>query len=125
VPFDMDLDSFRTELDLGDAREIADVWVNGTHAGASWHRPHRLDITRLVRNGKNEIRVDVTNLLINRVLGSPDPDYSALEEKYSRRFPEPGEKKEVKEPLPSGLLGPVRIRVTPTVRLRLQNRDIE
>jgi hypothetical protein len=48
----------------------------------------------------------VTNLLINRVLGQPDPDYSGLP---SRRFPLPEEKKRIAHPLPSGLLGPVKL----------------
>jgi hypothetical protein len=120
IPEDVDFESYRSELDLGDVREIAEVWVNGKHAGVTWHRPHRLDVTELVRPGENELRVEVTNLLINRVLGSPDPDYSALEEKYGRRFPPPREKEELKEPLPSGLIGPVRILLIPRIRLYLE-----
>ena len=72
------------------------ITVNGHHAGVCWKLPYRLDITRWARPGTNVVEVGVTNLLINRVLGEPFPRY-------------PQEKKEISEPLPSGLLGPVRI----------------
>jgi len=93
-------------LDLGEVREAADVRVNGQAAGAVWMQPYKIDITRYVKPGANRIEVGVANLLINRILGEPTPDYKGLE---PLRFPKPGEKDRVKEPLPSGLLGPVRL----------------
>lgn len=93
-------------LDMGEVREIADVTINGRHAGIAWKRPYRLDVTRWMRPGRNTLEIKVTNLLINRVLGQPDPDYSGL---ASRRFPLPEEKKRIAHPLPSGLLGPVKL----------------
>jgi hypothetical protein len=93
-------------LDLGEVREIADVKINGKPAGVRWKLPYTLDVTSLIKPGRNVIEVGVTNLLINRVLGEPTPDYSALK---PLRFPEPTEKKSIPEPLPSGLLGPVRL----------------
>ncbi|HUQ94566.1 MAG TPA: hypothetical protein VM120_22990 [Bryobacteraceae bacterium] len=59
-------------LDLGSVRETAEVTINGKAAGVAWMRPYRLDITRPVRSGVNRLRIDVTNLLINKVLGE-DP----------------------------------------------------
>ncbi len=102
-------------LDLGAVREIAEVWINGSHAGVSWKQPRRLDVSGMLRRGKNSISIRVTNLLINRVLGQPDPDYSGLSD---IRFPLPGEKKAIKEPLPSGLFGPVRILYSKESRTR-------
>ncbi len=93
-------------LDLGQVREAADVRVNGQVAGVAWMTPYKLDITRYVKPGANRIEVGVANLLINRILGEPTPDYKGLE---PLRFPKPSEKNLVKEPLPSGLLGPVRL----------------
>jgi hypothetical protein len=93
-------------LDLGQVREAADVHVNGQAAGVAWMTPYKLDITRHVTPGANRIEVGVSNLLINRILGEPTPDYQGLE---PLRFPKPSEKNLVKEPLPSGLLGPVRL----------------
>ena len=93
-------------LELGEVREIAEVRVNGEQAGVAWMRPYRLDVSKWLRVGRNTLEIGVTNLLINRVLGAPEPDYSGLE---PLRFPQPEEKKRVPEPLPSGLLGPVQL----------------
>jgi hypothetical protein len=93
-------------LELGEVREIASVTVNGKAAGVRWKEPFRFDITGMTREGGNEIAVAVTNLLINRILGEPDPDYSGL---MPLRFIPPMEKDMIQSPLPSGLLGPVRI----------------
>ena len=96
-------------LDLGMVRETAEVWLNDGHAGVTWMRPHRFDVTRLIQPGSNRLRVDVTNLLINRVLGAGPVDYSAVYQRYGKRF-DPGEEWEkVREPFPSGLLGPARL----------------
>ncbi|MCE5310017.1 MAG: hypothetical protein LLG20_20475, partial [Acidobacteriales bacterium] len=93
-------------LDLGQVREAADIRVNGQTAGAVWMTPFKIDITRYVKPEANRIEVGVANLLINRILGEPTPDYKGLE---PLRFPKPSEKDRIKEPLPSGLLGPVRL----------------
>ena len=103
------------ELDLGDVREVATVRVNGKLAGRLWTPPNALDITRLVRKGSNSLRVEVSNLLINKVLDFPDPDLSELERRYGRRFPPPGEK--AVQPQPSGILGPVAMK--PFARVRV------
>lgn len=96
-------------LDLGSVRETAEVWINDEQAGVAWMRPYRVHVTKLLRPGRNRIRVDVTNLLINRILGMGPIDYSKVYAKYGERFPPGDEWKTVKEPLPSGLLGPVRL----------------
>jgi len=98
------------DLDLGSVRETADIHINDAPAGVAWMRPYRCDITRLIKPGKNRIRVDVTNLLINKILGDGPIDYSEVYAKYGRRFPPGDEWEVVREPLPSGLLGPVRLR---------------
>lgn len=94
-------------IDLGEVREIAQVAINGNEAGVCWKLPYQLDISPWAKAGKNRITVKVTNLLINRVLGQPEPDYSGLP--HPLRFPLPEEKKLISAPLPSGLLGPVQI----------------
>jgi hypothetical protein len=97
-------------LDLGSVRETADVHVNDAPAGVAWMRPYRCDITRLIRPGRNRIRVAVTNLLINKILGDGPIDYSEIYAKDGKRFPAGDEWEVVREPFPSGLLGPVRLR---------------
>jgi hypothetical protein len=68
-----------------------------------------VDITGLLRPGRNRLRVDVTNLLINKILGMGPIDYSAVYAKYGKRFPPGDEWNDVREPFVSGLLGPVRL----------------
>jgi hypothetical protein len=96
-------------LDLGAVHETAEVTWNGAPAGVAWMRPFDLDVTRLLRRGPNTIRIDVTNLLINRVLGLGKIDYSAVNARYGQRFPSGDEWDYVREPFVSGLLGPVRL----------------
>jgi len=107
-PFALKLpDDMGVVLDLGSVRETAEVWVNEAPAGVAWMRPYRFDVSRLVRTGSNRLRIAVTNLLINRVLGMGPIDYSAVFERYGRRFPPGDEWEKVREPFPAGLLGPV------------------
>ena len=75
----------RIRLDLGQVREVARVWINGQAAGTTWHTPHRLEITEHVHRGKNELRIQVANILKHHF--EDDAGYTR----------------------PSGLLGPVRI----------------
>ena len=103
----------RVLLEMGDVREIADVTVNAGSAGVAWKLPYRLDVTGRLKPGRNSLRIYVTNLLINRVLNQPDKDYAAVEARYpgiGTRIPRPQEKTLIKEPMPSGLLGPVSLR---------------
>lgn len=77
--------SCKTVLDLGDACELAEVWVNGQAAGVRMWKPYTFDISSLLKEGENELRIDVTNSLANRY------------DKVS---------------LPSGLIGPVTVSFT-------------
>ncbi len=99
----------RIVLDLGELHELADVNVNGRSLGILWNPPFELDITDVVRPGKNTLRVDVANLWVNRLIGDAQPDAKV---KYTfTTIPT----YRADAPLRiSGLLGPVRIlRVTP------------
>jgi hypothetical protein len=94
-------------LDLGGVRETAELWLNDRNAGVAWMRPYRFDVTEYIRQGPNRLRIDVTNLLINRVLGNGPIDYAAVYARYGQRFPPGEEWQKAGEPFPSGLLGPV------------------
>ncbi len=50
-------------LDLGQVYETAQVFVNGRFAGCRICRPYRFDLTGLLKPGKNEFSVEVTNTL--------------------------------------------------------------
>ena len=60
-------------LDLGEAREVAEVLVNGKHAGYAWHAPYTVDIGELARKGPNRLEVRVANLWVNRLVGDAQP----------------------------------------------------
>jgi hypothetical protein len=56
-------------LELGKVKVMAKIFVNGKEGGISWKPPYRMDITSLVKNGENKLRIDVVNLWINRQIG--------------------------------------------------------
>lgn len=55
-------------LDLGDVREIANVSVDGRFVACLWERPYQIELPREAR-GKVRLRVEVVNLLPNRMIG--------------------------------------------------------
>jgi hypothetical protein len=56
----------RVMLDLGRVSSVAEVFVNGEHAGTLVWRPYQLDISRLIKPGENEIKILVTNTEANQ-----------------------------------------------------------
>lgn len=54
-------------LRLGDVRESARVYINKVYAGCAWSAPFELDITGLLHEGDNTLRIEVTNLPANRI----------------------------------------------------------
>jgi hypothetical protein len=56
----------RVMLDLGRVSSVADVYVNGAHADTLVWRPYRLDISKLLKPGENEIKILVTNTEANQ-----------------------------------------------------------
>ena len=88
-------------------REAAQVFVNGTSAGAVWYPPYEVEVTKLLHVGRNNLRIVVGNLAINTLAGRAPEDYRLLYSRYGQRFT-PQDMRNL-EPLPAGLLGPVRI----------------
>lgn len=94
----------RIFMDLGTVKNIADISINGVSAGVLWKAPFRTaDIKPLLKDGDNLLEIKVTNVWRNRMIGDVQPG-----EKHPvtaiRRF-----YKSTDKPLPSGLLGPVRL----------------
>ncbi|UPK67572.1 glycosyl hydrolase [Chitinophaga filiformis] len=54
-------------LDIGEVHESAHVWVNGQDAGILWAIPFRARIGHYLKAGNNEIRIEVANLMANRI----------------------------------------------------------
>ncbi|SFB03678.1 Glycosyl hydrolases family 2, sugar binding domain [Cohnella sp. OV330] len=75
-------------LDLGEAYETAEVWLNGERTGVRICPPYRMEATGLLKKGRNRLVVEVTNTLA----------------KEQRDFLSAFAQQE-----PSGLLGPVRL----------------
>jgi hypothetical protein len=92
-------------------RDAATISVNGQPAGVVWCPPYRLDVTALVKPGANTVSIRVGNTALNRMAGRPLPDYRLLVLRYGDRFQPQG--MEMVKPLPSGLTGPVSLRITP------------
>jgi hypothetical protein len=88
-------------------RESALVYVNGALAGTIWHPPYRVEVTRFVHAGANELKVVVANLAINEMAGKPLPDYRLLNMRYGERFVPQGF--EGLQALPAGMLGAVKL----------------
>ena len=80
----------RVFLDCGEVFEIAAVNLNGGDAGVCITPPYRVEITGLLRKGANSLRIDVTNTLVKQYPTNLD-----------RVMPQE----------PSGLIGPVHIRI--------------
>jgi len=77
--FDLSLNSLapmrRFTLDLGDVRNVAAVWVNGTYFGTLWKPPFRVEVTSALRPMNNRLEIAVTNLWPNRMIGDEqEPD---------------------------------------------------
>jgi hypothetical protein len=78
------------QLDLGYVYETAEVWVNNVNAGIKICPPYLYDVSGLLHEGKNLLRIEVTNTLVHSLKKSGLDSFSAnvaLE--------------------PSGLMGPV------------------
>ncbi len=87
--------------------EAALVLINGQPAGALWHPPYRLDVTKLLKTGKNHIEIRVYNTALNAWSALPPHDYKPLIEKYGDRF-QMQDLNKVK-PIPSGILGHIHL----------------
>jgi len=104
----------RCWLDLGDVREIADVWLNGHHLGERAAPPYQYEITRLVKPGTNYLTIEVANTLNNRLVGDAKRPAAYRQTKSNLLKGITAWKTPWAEvPLiPSGLLGPVTFRRT-------------
>ena len=115
-------------LDLGEVREFATVTLNGKEVAVLWKPPFALDVTPYVHPGVNRLKVKVTNLWPNRIIGDerlpPDVEWDGDHLKrwpdwLLRGKPRPKTGRVTFETwryytkdsplLPSGLLGPVTL----------------
>ena len=83
---------------LDEVHDIITIYVNGIPCGTSWMAPHRIDITKAVKRGKNQLRIEVVNTWANALLGTDQgtPPYEGIWTNGKYRRAE-------KTPLPAGL----------------------
>ncbi len=62
-----DLSAGEYLLELKGVRESAHVQINGKEAGILWSHPFRMRIKKYLRPGMNTIRIEVVNLMANRI----------------------------------------------------------
>ena len=91
-------------IDLGVFSAMAKVTINGTFAGGVWTAPYQLDISQFVKEGDNEIKIEVVNTWVNRLIGD-----SKLPEKERLTWCPVNIYKTDSKLQPSGLMGPVKI----------------
>ncbi len=59
----------RVALNLGDLVQMARVRLNGQDMGIVWSKPFRVEITDALKQGENELEIDVVNNWVNRIVG--------------------------------------------------------
>jgi len=112
-------------LDLGVVNDIARIKLNGKDLGVIWCAPWRIDISQALKEGENQLEIEVANRWINRLLGdrqSPDANVRTVKfdkglmggkeyttGRYTFTTKSAMRSFKFKEPLSSGLLGPVQI----------------
>ena len=91
-------------LDLGEVRELAEVKVNGQSCGITWTPPFRVDISRALKPGSNQLEIQAVNFWPNRIIGD---QFLPQSERLTRTNIRQLTPKTAL--MPSGLLGPVRL----------------
>ena len=137
-------------LDLGEIYDIAEVWMNHKKVGIVWKPPFRLEITKFLKEGTNDLEIKIANRWVNRLIGDEHipVEYSydmggsvftkgALKDLppwyYNEKVLKPPKRYtftswkhyEANSPLlPAGLMGPVKIKVFKVVSLKSAIREI-
>ena len=112
-------------IDLGVVKDIARVKLNGKDLGVVWCAPWRIEISSALKEGTNELEIEVANRWINRLLGDrqePDANVRTIKfengliggqefttGRYTFTTKQAMGSFNFQEPLSSGLLGSVRI----------------
>jgi hypothetical protein len=97
-------------LDLGDVAVLASVKLNGHDLGVLWKPPYAVDATAALRPGQNRLEVRVVNTWVNRLIAD-----AALPAAQRRTWTTDNPYRPTDPLVPSGLLGPVRLREGPAL----------
>ena len=92
-------------LDLGVVKNIARVVLNDQDLGIVWTAPWQIDLSPALKNGSNQLKIEVINLWPNRLIGDaglpPEKRLTNTNIAFKKDAPL----------IPSGLLGPVTLRI--------------
>ena len=98
--------TYRLNLPL--LNTAAEVIVNGQSSGIVWCAPYSIDITRLVKKGKNQLELRIANSLWNRLVGDAQLPEAKRITWQTHPLAKPTDK-----PLPSGLKGDITLQIFP------------
>ena len=94
-------------LNLGNLQEMASVTLNGHRFPLSWSAPFELDVTDYLQKGENQLKVEITNLWPNRLIGDGKlPKEKRRTQTNIVKFDSPDAEQYLRV---SGLLGPVKL----------------
>ena len=97
----------RVVLSFGYVREIARVRVNGRDVGGMWTAPYEVPVTDVLKDGENELEVEVCTSWVNRLVGDASMPATKRPTWISVGGYSPN------SPLrPAGLVGPVNLRTS-------------
>ena len=96
----------RVFLSLESLRDVARGYVNSKEAGVLWCAPLELDITNYLQSGENELRIEVANTWVNRMIFDARQPQS---KRVTYAYPEVVTPKD--KLIPSGITGEVKLSV--------------
>lgn len=98
-------------LDLGEVHETVRVKLNGRNLGTLWYPPYRGPLGSFLRGGENVLELEVTNLATNRIadMDRRKVPWKAFYDANIVTLKYKAFDASSWEPLPSGLIGPVKL----------------
>jgi len=92
---------------------VAEVFINGASAGILWTKPFILDMRAFVKVGDNDLRINITNMWVNRLTGDmdlpPEKRFCKTNHPFIRKDNWVGGGDETYHLQKAGLLGPVKL----------------
>ncbi len=113
VPKEKIKESEHFYVDLGKVRDLVKVFINDKPAGIIWKEPFQVDISNLIKGGNNELKIELTNMWINRLTGDMklpmEERYCYTNQPFILKDNWAGGGDETYHIQDAGLLGPVKL----------------
>ena len=106
-------ESDKVFLDLGSVANLAEVMINGQNIGVLWKPPFIIEVSDLLKQGRNELSIAVTNTWHNRIVGDSDLPEDSRISWLLFNDARPGPEQDLE---PAGLLGPVILRTARKIK---------